>query len=101
MLWNRKFVSGEGIVSHWGLDPHKLSYLVLKHDLTVLDLPKSPSLKSVFRPSLFKIQPEDLVKIILFDPKKLYEKTFYRSEIGKIDWYLTSYLQKKVKKPDT
>ena len=79
-----KALSGQQLMAKWRMDEYDLSYVILKHDLTVLDPPKIPILKKFLRSRHVRTDSEKFLGIIMNDPCSLRQKLFLLDEIEKI-----------------
>jgi hypothetical protein len=55
MLPRKHTISGKELINRWNTDAHELSYLILKHDITVLDSSNIPKIKFSFNPDDYRI----------------------------------------------
>jgi len=75
-------ISGKEQSERWGVDLPNLSYIVLKHNLTVLNPPSDLMSRIFFRPEKHKVDVESVLRIIHQSPDNgLLNNFFLRSEI--------------------
>ena len=77
-------IRGELLIVQLRTSIFELSYLIIKHGLTVLEPPKKSWLNYFVRPKYGRTDPEGLLEIIQNDPEKLRHKLFLLSEIQKV-----------------
>jgi hypothetical protein len=79
MFHARDTISGAKLVQKWQIDILYLSYLIMKHDLAILD--PDPAENSL----LAKTDTQKVVEIIKNEPRSLYQKLFLVSEVERIE----------------
>ena len=63
--FKKNIIYGSRLAEKWGVDPHELSYIILKQNLSVLDLPSRFNRYSKYDPNYYKIDSEKLLETIL------------------------------------
>ena len=92
--FKRNIIYGDQLIERWDIDIHQLSYIILKQDLSVLNLPNKLRLHNIFEPNYYKIEQDELIEIIHFKPKSLSDKAFWIPEINKANNYFKSLTEK-------
>jgi hypothetical protein len=93
-----KAITGEQLMAKWHIDEYDLSYLILKHELTVLDPPKIPILKTFLRSRHVRTDSEKFLKIIMNDPHSLQQKLFLVEEIENMGDLSSIYIERSKQK---
>lgn len=81
MLSRKHTIDGAGLLNMWDINIHELSYLILKHDISVLEPSSIPRFKFFFNPDKYKIDTAPLLEIIQNVPSRLYKKLFWLPEL--------------------
>jgi hypothetical protein len=86
MFRRRNTISGLKLVQKWEIDTYDLSYLIMKHKLTVLeaDPAQNSLLKRFFKSRYSPIDTEKLIEIMTENSESLHEKLFFLSEVDRI-----------------
>ena len=79
-----KTISGEQLLKEWHLDAVELSYLILKHDLTVLRPSRVPLLGKLLPPKRLRADSRELLRVIKGDPYSLSHMLFLLAEVQNI-----------------
>ena len=95
IAFKKNLIYGTQLTKKWGIDSHELSYIILKQNLSILDLPKRFNRYSKYDPNYYKIDPEKLTDIIKYNSKSLHDKAFWIPEIQKATDY-ANLLPKKI-----
>ena len=86
--FKRNIIYGTQLTKKWGIDAHELSYIVLKQNLSILDLPRRFNRYSKYDPNYYRIDPEKLTEIIKYNSRSLHDKAFWIPEIQKATDYV-------------
>ena len=84
MVRLKNTITGDQMFSEWNTDPTKLSYLILKHDLTVLRPFKIPVLARFLPLKRLRSDSKELLETISDHPRNLYQLLFLKTELEKI-----------------
>ena len=86
MFHGKDTISGSELMTRWEINTHYLSYLIMKHDLTVIepDTEQTSQTKLLRRPRNSRIATENLLEIITDKPGSLCQKIFLLSEVERI-----------------
>jgi hypothetical protein len=84
MFPRKHTISGKELINKWNTGIHELSYLILKHDITVLDPSNLPKIKFSFNPDDYKIDSEKVLDIILNDPNSLSAMLFWLPDLTRL-----------------
>jgi hypothetical protein len=98
--FKKNIIYGSRLAEKWGVDPHELSYVILKQNLSILDLPSRFNRDSKYDPNYYKIDSEKLLEIILDDPRSLKDEAFWLPEIQKATNYVSSLPRKDRRIPN-
>ena len=88
------------LAREWKVDPHELSYVILKQNLAVLDIPRRTYQFSKYDPNYYKIDSTKLLKIIQNERLNLRDKAFWLPEIQRVTDYVSSLPKKNRKTPN-
>jgi hypothetical protein len=103
MLPRKHTVSGKELINRWNTDIHELSYLILKHDITVLDSSNIPKIKFSFNPDDYRIDFAQVLNILRNDPTSVCKMLFWLPELESlaIEKEISSLKSKTTPKPPT
>jgi hypothetical protein len=90
-------IDGNQLTDLWGVDAYELSYIILRKNLSILDLPKKFKSKSKYNPNCYKIDPERLLDIVQNNPWSLLSRAFWIPEIYQVADYVDYFKRKKPK----
>jgi hypothetical protein len=76
-----KTIIGEQLLADWRMDEYDLSYLIMKHGLTILESSRIPIIGRFLKPRQLPADSEELFEIIRNAPERLRTKLFIESEI--------------------
>ena len=85
MFPRKHTISGKELISKWSTDIHELSYLTLKHGITVLDSSILPKIKFSFNPADYKIDFGKVLDTIRNDPTRLNRMLFWLPELERLE----------------
>jgi hypothetical protein len=98
--FRNNLIYGTQLAQKWKVDPHELSYIILKQNLSVLDIPRWEYQFKKHNPNYYKTDSEKLLKIILYERIKLRDKAFWLPEIQRVTDYVSSLPKKNRKTPN-
>ena len=79
-------IAGKQLKTKWNLDSCNLAYIILKHNLMVLDLNRrNGSAISQINPVDFVLEPEKIIEIIQNDVDNLSAKHFWLPQIMSLE----------------